>query len=295
MGCEMKKLISVTVILLFIGLSFAPSINANVSKEELVEFTTEVCGLNGGKQTVKLTQQQADEVEALFDSIREQLNTTESREEAEEIFKNVVVELDKYGLLGGLSIKQAQKLVVNGYQDSRTMKIPERIISKFQNNNSNYFCLIVGATNGTNFDSQLELLFGRMTVLLGLVGPIIFDKFPLYMFFIIGYFFMDFFDSFNPVAIASRINLGGEKGGGWNPEFVEFYANGWIVTTGLLGVKRYNGELIGTLPLYGSAILCNGFIYKFNPGIIGFTGLQMYNSIRDKHFYLGSALATGIN
>jgi hypothetical protein len=290
----MKKLISLAVIFLFIVLAFAPSINANVRKEDLVEFTTEVCGQNGGKQTVKLAQQQADEVEALFNSIREQLNATESREEAEEIFKDAVVELDKYGLLGGLSVKQAQRLVTSWYQKSRIMKISERMIGKFQTNNSNYLCLIVGTTNGTNFDSQIELLFGRITVLLGLVGPILFDKFPLYMFFIMGYFFMDFFDSFNPVAIASRINIGGEMGGGWIPEFVEFYANGWIVTTGLLGVRRYNGELIGTLPLYGSAILSNGFIYKFNPGIIGFTGLQIYYSIQDKHFYLGSALATGI-
>jgi len=89
----MKKLISVAIILLFIGLAFAPTINANISKEELIEFTTEVCGLNGGKQSIKLTQQQAKEVEALFNSIREQLNTSESREDAEEIFKDAVVEL----------------------------------------------------------------------------------------------------------------------------------------------------------------------------------------------------------
>jgi len=289
-----RKGVAIAVITLFIGVAIAPSINANVSKEALVEFTTEVCGLNGRKQTVKLTQEEADEVEVLFDSIRERLDATESREDAEEIFKEAVMELDKFGLLGGLSIEQAQKLVTGGYQDSRVMKISERIFSRLQKNNSNYLCLIAGTTNGTNFDSQLELLFGRITVLLGCVGPILFNKFPLYTIFILGYFFMDFFDSFNPVAIASRINLGGEKGGGWHPEFVEFYANGWIVTIGLLGTKRYNGELIGTLPFYGSAILSNGFIYKFNPGILGFIGLQIYNPIQEKHFYLGSALATRI-
>jgi len=52
-----KKGVVVAVILLFIGLAFAPSINANISKasidSELVEFTTEVCGLNGGKHTVQ--------------------------------------------------------------------------------------------------------------------------------------------------------------------------------------------------------------------------------------------------
>ncbi len=292
---NISKGLAIAVIVLFLGVAVAPSINANVSKEALVEFTMEVCGLNGGKQTVKLTQEEAEEVELLFDTIRERLNDTESRKEAEEIFKEAVVELNKYGLLGGLSIKQAQRLVTGGYHDSRAMKISERIFSRFQKNNSNYLCLIAGTTNGTNFDSQLELLFGRIIVLLGCVGPIFFNKFPLYTLFILGYFFMDIFDSFNPVAIASRVNLGGEKGGGWHPEFVEFYANGWIVTIGLLGIKRYNRELIGTLPLYGTAILSQGFIYKFNPGILGFTGLQIYNPIQEKHFYFGSALATGID
>lgn len=43
---------TIAVILLFRGVAIAPSINANVSKaKEPVEFTTELCGFNGGKQT----------------------------------------------------------------------------------------------------------------------------------------------------------------------------------------------------------------------------------------------------
>ncbi len=212
----MKKLLVVGVIVLFLGLAVAPSINADISKasidSELVEITTEVCGLNGGKHTVKLTREKSEEVDALFDSIKSRLDKVETREEAEEIFNEAVIELDKYGLLGGLSVEQAQRLVTGGYQDSRVMKISERIFSRLQKNNSNYLCLIAGATNGTNFDSQLELFCGRISVLLSFVGPILFkDKFPLYTFFILGYFLLDIFSSVNPVAIASRINLGGER------------------------------------------------------------------------------------
>ena len=89
-----KKGLVVAVIILFIGLAFAPSINANVSKasidSELVEITTEICGLNGGKHTVSLSKEDAEEVEHLFDSIRERLNVTETREEAEQIFKEIL-------------------------------------------------------------------------------------------------------------------------------------------------------------------------------------------------------------
>jgi len=140
-----RKGLAIGVVLLFIGLAFAPSINANAGKEELVDFTTEVCGLNGGKQTVKLTQQQADEVEVLFDSIRKQLNATESREEAEEIFKDAVVALDKYGLLGGLSVKQAQRLLYDDLQNNKIIDSIEKSVRNIQDNNdfTNSFCFII--------------------------------------------------------------------------------------------------------------------------------------------------------
>ena len=112
----MKKLLAVGVIVLFLGLAIAPSINANISKasidSELVEITTEVCGINGGKHTVSLSKEDAEEVDLLFKSIRAQLNNAESREKVVEIFKKAIIELDKYGLLDGLSGKQLQRLVV---------------------------------------------------------------------------------------------------------------------------------------------------------------------------------------
>jgi len=57
MGARMfRKGLAVAVILLLIGVAFAPSINANVVEDELVEIDVEFCGL-GRKQTVQLTQQ----------------------------------------------------------------------------------------------------------------------------------------------------------------------------------------------------------------------------------------------
>ena len=53
---NMRQVLSVAVILLFVGVVFAPSINASVVKNELIEFDVEFCGL-GKKHTVKLTQQ----------------------------------------------------------------------------------------------------------------------------------------------------------------------------------------------------------------------------------------------
>ena len=130
-----QKGVAVAVILLFIGLAFAPSINANVSKSsidnELVEITTEVCGLNGGKHTVSLSKEDAIEVENLIGDIERRLDRVETREEAVEIFNEAVVELDKYGLLGGLSVKQVQRLVNGRYMSTR---VDGLICKKFMNN-----------------------------------------------------------------------------------------------------------------------------------------------------------------
>lgn len=54
----MKKLLVIGVIVLFLGLAVAPSINANINKEsELVEITTKICEIkevneNSGKRYV---------------------------------------------------------------------------------------------------------------------------------------------------------------------------------------------------------------------------------------------------
>ena len=105
------SIIAVAVIVLS---SFTSVVGKVSSDNDLVELEVEFCGL-GKKHTVQLTQQEADEVEQIINNFQKQINGVETREEAEIIFKDAVVELDKYGLLGGLSVKQAQNLVVGEY------------------------------------------------------------------------------------------------------------------------------------------------------------------------------------
>ncbi len=262
MGCEMKKLISVTVILLFIGLSFAPSINANVGKEESVEFTTEVCGLNGGKQTVQLTQQQAEEVEVLFNSIREKLNATESREDAEEIFKEAVIELDKYGLLGGLSIKQAQRLVTSGNYNPRLEKALEKTSMDLRVKR-NFCCLLAGNTDYTNFNGFLSNLFLLLSFLfIGL------DVFVILW--MISYYFTNLF----PISFGQTISLG-VQGTQWT-----YPANGWVYSIGIIGVRQWEGDIIGNIR--------QGILDDLI-GITGFVGIKIYDNSANDIFYIGFA------
>jgi len=155
---KMKKLLVLGVILLFIGVAVAPSINFTVVKasndNDLVEVTTQACGIQGfGNTTVKLTREQADELNQLFETINSKLNNATSREESVRIYHNVIIELDRYGLLPrGMTVEQAQKLVANGYSKGQGVSIFEEISHKnsLQEEPNNFCCLVAGvAQDGT--------------------------------------------------------------------------------------------------------------------------------------------------
>ncbi len=83
----MKKILAVGVILFFIGVAVAPSINQSVVKasqdDDLVEVTTQACGIKGyGDTTVKLTREQYQNLEQYLVEFRARLNQTTTREEA---------------------------------------------------------------------------------------------------------------------------------------------------------------------------------------------------------------------
>jgi hypothetical protein len=98
------KCLAIGIILLFVGVTMAPTINFNTVKastnDDLVEVTTQACGIKGyGNTSVKLIREQYQNLEQYLVDFRARLNQTSTREEAIPIFKDAVVELDKYGLL----------------------------------------------------------------------------------------------------------------------------------------------------------------------------------------------------
>ena len=148
----LRKSLVVAVILLFIGVAIAPSINSNVVKasndNDLVEVTTQACGIKGyGNTTVKLTREQYQNLERYLVDFRARLNQTSTRGEAVPIFKEAVVELDKYGLLPkGMSVERAQKLLNSGYQNKRILSLLKQnfLIGYISTNKiQNIFCLIM--------------------------------------------------------------------------------------------------------------------------------------------------------
>jgi len=291
---NIKKCLAVGVIILFIGVAFGPSINANIGKE-MIEITTEISGLNGGKQTVKLTREEAEEVEALFDSIRERLNAAETREEAEGIFKEAVIELDNYGLLGGLSVEQAQWLVTGGYQNPRMIKSIENIFSRSQeDNNSNFCCLVTGRTDKTLFVNPrmrfiypivhywtfegsyplMELILEFANDQVKFMALLIFTTLRAMQVLWVDYVLILYQE--NPLPRRCMIYLGKDSSGG--------PASGWINTYGINGKVGWEGDFYGNLP-WGCFLT-----YKWCPAVDGFRGFQFYiDKFQEEHFYLGFA------
>jgi hypothetical protein len=153
-----RKWLAVGIILLFIGVAVAPSINQSDVKasndNDLVEVTTQACGIKGyGNTTVKLTREQYQNLEQYLVDFRARLNQTSTREEAVPIFKEAVVELDRYGLLPkGISVEQAQKLVIGVEPSEKTQECIKKFLDRNPRGNpNNTLCLLAGNVDNAWF------------------------------------------------------------------------------------------------------------------------------------------------
>jgi hypothetical protein len=299
-----KKGLAVVVIVLFIGLACAPSINANISKgsneSELIEITTEICGLNGGKHMVHLTKEDALEVENLIDDIKRRLDEVETREETIEIFNRAVVELDKYGLLGDMGVEQAQKLTTGGYQNSRSMKLLEKLFDTNQaTDTNNYLCLITGETTETRLVGLVEIgcsallytlfvIYFISELAFGLFVPILLEIRSSIV--ALNNFYQNM--TFPIIGGTGIIAFGGKRpSSSPGPPLENYHAEGWVWTQGLNGNKSWNGTFYGIIRSLKSPIYAYQTYYI---GAIGFLGIKLTKD-DGKQFFLGSTLRVGID
>jgi len=294
---EMKKLLATGIIFLFIGVAIAPSINSTVVKtsndKDLVEVTSQACGIQGfGNTTVKLTKQQYQNLEQYLVDFRARLNQTSTREEAIPIFKDAVVELNKYGLLPtGMSVRAVQRLIVNRFQFLQQFLEPDDNKNHVGSDvKENRYCLITGKTGNTFYESGMMVFVEKI---LDWLPHEFYTLFPLFD--VILFLMSVLLTWINPLALAYRMYLGIVT---WDAEIHYIYgydpALGWIYTRGTNGTVSYNGTLYGYLPykmgLYGGL----GFVERDTfGGVEGFTGIKLLLP-RLYSFYLGSAMRVAI-
>ena len=267
----LNKTMVVVIIILFVGIGIQPAI-ATVEPENIdVEFydvTTEFIGL-GKKHNTKLTKEEIQELDALFDHINERLNKSTSIGESVEIFKEAINELDSFGLFGDIGVKEIEKFVTSYYQNPKFMKILEEVYNKEKKTLSieqNLFCLIAGRSTGTAFMGLWNFgLFFTISVLFELLFPNFPEDFSFFGFFIGLTFIFLCADIIIPLCVGRQI---------WfTPD-----AYGEILTYGLNGRQYWEGHLEGKI----ECLFLNG-----SKGAIGFTGLKIQIITYPHSYYLG--------
>jgi hypothetical protein len=261
------KGLAVAVIILFLGVSIQPVIATVQLEDRDVEYfdvTTEFVGLNK-KYTTQLTKEELEELNALFDSVSSNLNKSTSFKESVEIFRDSIINLDKFGLLGNVGIKESEKLVTNYFQNSMILKMLERLYNRKNvplNEDENRFCLILGITSG-----------------LILINPAHYNIIYILFKFLVEHRDIDIYTLaflaitliwgpalFNPFCLGRMIAINFD------------WASGMIVTFGIDGLKQWYGYLNGKMNFEVFEVLA-----------FGFTGLKIEIITYPKQYFFGFA------
>ena len=312
----MKRLLVLIVVLVFLGVVVIPGITQNMViaslDDDLVEVTTQACGTQGyGDTTVKLTREQYQNLESYLVEFRDRLNQTSTREEAIPIFKDAVVELEKYGLLPrGMSVERAQKLVIGSYQKTKLYLDIEKTIFRNQKidfNTSNFLCLIYSNTDGIisvgPFLHSINRIYFYQHEFPLIMAWFYFKLYGhefliniIYTIWSIIYLTVEkvFNSSYSiasriPIKVFNTLTFGSVGVANRNTGPIYNPTNGWVVTFGLNGIKIFqNQSLYGHLFLF--PIYYDDYVYF--PGVFGFTGIQITSEERMIH--LGFALCVDI-
>lgn len=280
----MGSIIAIAIIVLS---SFSSVVAKSSADNDLVEFDVEFCGLNK-KHTVKLTQQEAEEVELLFDDIEQRLSEVETREEAEVVFNEAIFELDKFGLFGDISIQEIQNIVFNNSNFEIDKNNVDKLFQKPEifSGGRNLNCLIAGETTNSYIIGINSLLKTFILVILAYINVNIYDfllqlGFTGELFSMYHNFLIFIFQLLPHLDVHSIITIGEYLEHLWGD--IDYPSEGWLTTIGLFGIKKFSGRFYGRIgdnPFI--SILC---------GVIGFSGIKFGGNIMTWGYswYLGSA------
>ncbi|MCU0850231.1 MAG: hypothetical protein MUC80_03025 [Candidatus Thermoplasmatota archaeon] len=276
-----KKCLIVGIILLFIDVIIAPTINFHTVKasidDDLVEVTTQACGIKGfGNTTVKLTREQYQDLEEYLVEFRARLNKTTTMKETISLFKEVVFVLDDYKVLPeGMSIQQCIDLVTGKYLLRTHIQIPRMLMGEMEN----YLCLIVGRGNPLDRYFFVDVMWGILWelgnfdiafILLIPVLLITLIMIPIWLY---------------PLKLNSFLYYGTRQynmyeGSSYTP------AGKWVWTNGMNGIKNWDGPFWGNIKLIEFQTGVGGDIISTygSLGATNFIGLK----IDLLNFYLGA-------
>ena len=211
----MKKLMVVGIIILFISVSVAPSINANIGrtpvKSKLVETSIRIHRTRGiTPYTLRLTEKVSDEIDRIFDNLKVSLDSAETDKEIDEIYDDAVESLYELGMFPKMTVEEAKQLVTS---------------------EENFNCKIAGETTETYMFDLDNPFWNR------------------FLEFLRNFYILLVFDDWNPINL---LYYEGEIGqisfGRTIAEYGDRYpTKGWIWTKGTSGVVKWEGEFYGDI------------------------------------------------
>ena len=141
----LSKTLVVGIIVLFLAVSFAPSINANIGrflvKSKLVETSVRIHNSRGITPfTLRLTEKESDEIGRIFDNLKVRLDTAVTGEEIDEIYDDAVESLHELGMFPRMTIKEAKQLI-----NCKSVKSQ----SGYLEGDENFNCRVIGWTTNT--------------------------------------------------------------------------------------------------------------------------------------------------
>jgi hypothetical protein len=271
---EIKKLLAIGIIFLFIGVAVAPSINSSFVKaskdNDLVEVTSQACGIsrfeNNQKKTVSLSEVEYQQLDAYLTEFQSRLNASCSLDETKSLFKEALQKLNSFGLIPhGVS----PELVYSRICRNLPKHIPGCTIEFGRNQVKNYCCLVTGKATMVRYDRLI------LALLASIVPANLLVLLPVVFYYI-------------PAGIGLVVSLGL-----WY-YYVYFPSVGTIYTYGVNGQYSNNGSLWGTLPL-------PWFYFGFSncaPALLGFTGVHLYlpkSGPNEEDFFIGFTLIASYN
>jgi len=220
---------------------------------------------------VTLTKQKAGELETAIEVVSKKLQTATSREEMRKIYHEALCVFQSLDLF---IENENQEKILRLFERERPAYLSYNVIQASQwKINWNAFCFIIGDTTNTLFTGIRFNILDRIATYLQHQGL------GSYIISLMGIIWL--LDNIKPFSVWHRMYLGQLSiPGGINP------AEGWIITCGLTGLRKWNGSITGNIikdSWYDST------------GVIGFTGIKIMHKDFYRSFYLGTALLVSIS
>jgi hypothetical protein len=296
-----QKVFVFLVILHVLGVAFTsiPGQKACTISDDsaLVEVTTHIHDVNKDSLSrIRVTPQESEEIQRIFDDLKNHLSTADSLEETHRIFNDTIDALARHGLLPeDISMNHLKRLATNARHYQKMLRFRPTRFTTFQGISNegemqNFFCFVAGNTSNTHTAKLAKRMALRLNVIIDHgSGNVILVNAATALWIV-----------FNEISKITQtiVRLNGPHCG-VSMYFGNYHyypypdwlhpSEGWIATNGINGKQNISGSFWGQTMTGGWQPQADWYMNYTWRGCLGFTGLIIYTGV-DNAYFLGSAL-----